>query len=318
MPAPDATSSSASGHTPVSNNGAYEMDLARQSSVMEPASGDIPMDELPEKERQLLFPAAAPPSGTPELCLARELDPALMALLPDVAVASFGEIARPPNVIGTDERVPITGTTLYPWRAIASLLITTRSGSQYIGTGWFISARTLITAGHCVFIKGGSAAENGWVASIQVMPGRNGPSLPFGAATSTRFQTVGEWANQGDPRFDYGAIFLPVDLGSRVGFFGLGALSDAELRGVDAHIAGYPGDQPMGTMWYDHKRIAEVDGEKVYYPIDTVGGQSGSAVFVVQNNQPVAVAVHAYGGVTNNSGTRINRQVYNNMLSWRT
>ena len=73
----------------------------------------------------------------------------------DIGVASFGEVeGSGVAVIGTDEREQITQTDQYLWRAIASLRITARDGSHWIGTGWFISPRTLVTAGHCVFIKG--------------------------------------------------------------------------------------------------------------------------------------------------------------------
>src|SRR5882757_7928770 len=38
-------------------------------------------------------------------------------------------------VIGADERTQVGNTNEYPWRAIASLLITAANGSQWIGTG---------------------------------------------------------------------------------------------------------------------------------------------------------------------------------------
>src|SRR5215207_4101582 len=73
----------------------------------------------------------------------------------DIGAASFGQAqGGAVAIIGTDEREQVTQTTQYLWRAIASLRITARDGSQWIGTGWFICPRTLITAGHCVFIKG--------------------------------------------------------------------------------------------------------------------------------------------------------------------
>lgn len=73
--------------------------------------------------------------------------------LSDIGVASFGEPPLLETVIGTDERIRITDTEKYPWRVSASLLITAADNSQWIGTGWFISPRTLVTAGHCVYIK---------------------------------------------------------------------------------------------------------------------------------------------------------------------
>jgi V8-like Glu-specific endopeptidase len=99
--------------------------------------------------------------------------------LPDIATASFGP--TPETVHGVDDRVQITNTADYPWRAHASLLITAADNSRWIGTGWFIGPHTLMTAGHVVYIKNsGVPGRDGFVKSIQVMPGRDGTKLPFG------------------------------------------------------------------------------------------------------------------------------------------
>jgi glutamyl endopeptidase len=141
--------------------------------------------------------------------------------LDDIAVASFGP--TPEAILGADDRVQIHSTTAYPWRANASLLITAADGSSWIGTGWFISPRTLITAGHCVCIKNsGVAGRDGWVRSIRVMPGRNGSTLPYGSATSSSFRSVTAWTVSGDHNYDYGAIILPTPLGSTTGWYGFG------------------------------------------------------------------------------------------------
>jgi glutamyl endopeptidase len=243
-----------------------------------------------------------------------------MSHLPDIAEASFGTPASNPleTVHGPDNRIQITNTAVYPWRAIASLLITARDGSQWIGTGWFIGPHTLITAGHVVFIKNsGVAGRDGWVRSIQVMPGRNGSSLPYGSVTSTNFRSVTGWTSSGDENYDYGAIILPTNLGTTTGWFGFGVYSDADLLTSVGNISGYPGDKPGGTQWYDARRIASVNARKVYYDIDTYGGQSGSAVYRIINGSRYAIAIHAYGGATTNSGTRIITPVYNNMVAWK-
>jgi hypothetical protein len=127
--------------------------------------------------------------------------------------------------------VRINNTGEYPWRAIASLVITAKDNSMWIGTGWFISPRTLITAGHCVYIKGRHPGRDGWVKKISVMPGRNAASLPFGSVTSTVFRTVSGWIKTGGENFDYAAIILPTPLGDTVGVFGIGVFPDNELTG---------------------------------------------------------------------------------------
>ena len=60
-----------------------------------------------------------------------------------------------------------------------------------------------------------------------------------------------------------------------------------------------------------------MSARKVYYDTDTMGGQSGSAVYRIVNGSRIAVAVHAYGGATANSATRINAEVFNNITSWK-
>lgn len=238
--------------------------------------------------------------------------------LQDVAVASFGPTAALESVLGQDDRTQVHATGSYPWRVHASLLITARDGSQWIGTGWFISPRTLITAGHCVFIKGSPVPNrDGWVTSIQVMPGRNGATLPYGSVTSTSFRSVHGWMANGDHNYDYGAILLPTPLGATTGWFGYGVYSDAQLQGSTVNVSGYPGDKPAGTQWYHANRVTAVNGTKVYYTVDTMGGQSGSAVYQLRDGARFAVAVHAYGGATANSGTRINREVFDNLGRWK-
>ena len=239
--------------------------------------------------------------------------------LKDIGAASFGEPdGLLETVHGVDNRVKINNTNVYPWRAHASLLITAADNSQWIGTGWFISPRTLITAGHVVFIKGsGVAGRDGWVKRIQVMPGRNGASLPYGSVTATSFRSVTGWTGSGNQDFDYGAILLPTPLGNSTGWLGYGNYADADLLASVGNITGYPGDQPSGTQWYDARRIASVTSRKVFYDIDTAGGQSGSAVYRIINGGRYAVAVHAYGGASTNSGTRINNDVLTNLNAWK-
>ncbi|WP_328868744.1 endopeptidase [Streptomyces sp. NBC_00287] len=251
--------------------------------------------------------------------LAAEIWTAPTADLRDIGEASFGPL--PPvaeTVHGVDDRVQITNTADYPWRVHASLLITAADNSRWIGTAWFIGPHTLVTAGHVVHIKNsGVAGRDGWVKSIQVMPGRDGTVMPYGSVTSTNFRSVTGWTGSGDENYDYGAITIPTELGSTTGWFGFGAWPDADLLKTTGNISGYPGDKPPGTQWYDARAISSVNALKVYYDIDTAGGQSGSAVCRIVDGNRYGIAVHAYGGATVNSGTRITRPVYDNLVAWR-
>jgi glutamyl endopeptidase len=302
-------------HTPVANHPLEKKDdVAGRPATQPPAEGEHPGSQKTDQHGAEIV------EGHSRSETARtEMFRAPSTKLPDIGEASFGVPADLEEIVhGPDDRVQITNTSVYPWRVHASLLITAADNSLWIGTGWFIGPHTLMTAGHVVHIKNsGIAGRDGWVKKIQVMPGRNGGSLPYGSVTSTNFRSVTGWTNNGDQNYDYGAIIIPTNLGNTVGWLGFGVYSDSDLLGSTGNISGYPGDKPTGTQWYNFHKIASVNSRKVYYDIDTAGGQSGSAVYRIVNGHRFAIAVHAYGGATTNSGTRIVTPVYNNMVAWK-
>lgn len=259
-----------------------------------------------------------PPAALESVAGAAELTVAdATTQLRDIGEASFGPPEALPEIVhGADDRVQIQATASYPWRVHASLRITAADNSLWIGTGWFVGPRILVTAGHVVYIKGsGVPGRDGWVKRIVVMPGRNAGTLPYGSTNSSRFWSVLGWTNNGHEEYDYGAIILNESLGNQTGWFGFGAWSN--LDSVGGNISGYPGDKPTGTQWYAGRTIDSATSRKVYYDIDTAGGQSGSAVYRFYNGGRYGVAIHAYGGGTVNSGTRINGPVFNNIKAWK-
>jgi|RhiMetdeSRZDD1v2_1073273.scaffolds.fasta_scaffold357011_2 glutamyl endopeptidase len=308
------------GHTPVSSLSAE----AAQPMAIKPVASKPPLKGINHKTTAPRAEGIESVKGfklmeVSEETLAEIYTAPDTSKLRDIGEASFGPPPQHAETVhGPDDRVQINDTAVYPWRAHASLLITAQDGSLWIGTGWFIGPHTLITAGHVVYIKNsGVPGQDGWVRSIDVMPGRNGDSLPYGTVRSSNFRSVTGWTNDGDENFDYGAIIIPTDLGDTTGWFGFAVYSDEDLLSAVGNISGYPGDKPTGTQWYDARRIASVNSRKVYYDIDTAGGQSGSAVFRAINGDRYSLAIHAYGGATTNSGTRITRPVFDNMNAWK-
>jgi len=308
-------------HTSVSNEPEISEVTVKKAASKPPSEGTDPKVVKPRPDGS----ESVGDFKLPEVAVGRAMAAVYTAPqktdLRDIAEATYGPPpSRKETVHGPDDRVRITNTGAYPWRVHASLLITAADNSQWIGTGWFIGPHTLMTAGHVVNIRGsGVPGRDGWVRRIQVMPGRNGSTLPYGSVTSTSFRSVTGWTSSasGNENYDYGAILLPNNLGSTTGWFGFGVYSDTDLRGAVGNISGYPGDKPAGTQWYDARRIDSVNSRKVFYDIDTAGGQSGSAVYRLIGGHRYAFAIHAYGGATTNSGTRIITAVYNNMVAWK-
>jgi glutamyl endopeptidase len=243
---------------------------------------------------------------------------AWFAVHPEHALATAVAAAAAPNlvevVIGADDRTQITATTQVPWRWVCSLLITAGDGTRWIGTGWLVAPRTVITAGHCVFMS----THGGWVRSIDVIPGRNGATEPFGRCRGASFRSVTGWTQQGHRNYDYGAIILPRDCGfGRLGAFGFAALSDSALKSLRLNLSGYPGDKPAGTQWFHARTTQAVTARTIEYDIDTAGGQSGAPVWRFQDGARHAVGIHTNGALSGNSATRIVPPVFNNLNAWK-
>jgi len=230
------------------------------------------------------------------------------------------------SILGdVDRRKQILETELAPWRMICSLEIVSQNGLDYVGTGWFVGPRTVITAGHCVYDP---VELGGWAQQITVIPGRNGDvDPPFPTAVSTRFSTTDRWQEAQEPDYDYAAIHLDTDLGARTGSFGVGVLPDEDLKDRLVNVSGYPVSPGSGRSQYFHaNRVKALTPRRLFYDIDTMGGQSGSPVWAYLDGatDPVVVGIHAYGvggtpanlNIQANSGPRILPEVLDVIRGW--
>lgn len=218
-------------------------------------------------------------------------------------------------VHGKDDRIRLYNTTKYPWRTICKLEITAADGTNWRCSGAFIGPRTVLTNGHCVFMHN----RGGWVKQVRVIPGKNGSSEPFTSGVSTYFHSVKGWTQSKSSNYDYAVIVLPPNkkLGKKTGWMGLANLSYFSLLGLRVNNAGYPGDKPGNYQWWNANNILAVTTRRVYYRIDTFGGQSGSPVWRYRQKKRHIIAVHNTGGNPFNGAVRIVKPVFNNLVSWK-
>jgi glutamyl endopeptidase len=212
-------------------------------------------------------------------------------------------------IIMADDRVKIEDTTVFPFRWLCRLEITSATGARWLGTGWFISPSVIVTAGHCVFIHN----HGGWVKQIVVHVAQNG-TYSSKSLVSDQFATTRGWAEGRGTVNDYGAIF--VQAGDQ-GFFGYGVFGDSILANALANVSGYPQDKPPGTLWGHVKGLLPPQALSLKYDIDTFGGMSGAPVVLWDGRDYVAVGIHNYGDLESNTATRITAEVFHNFERWK-
>lgn len=227
------------------------------------------------------------------------------------------------SVIGLDERTRIVSTTTAPWKYVCALDIDAPLG-RFIGTGWVVAPQMLITAGHCVFDRN---QMGGWAREILVSPGQDREIKPFGTRKVVRFSTIDLWLQNQDPDFDIAALHLDEPLFGEDEGFQVGAFPDADLKGFMVNVSGYPGNPGNGQeQWWAKNRIHQVTARRIFYDVDTSGGQSGGPAYIFRddNGPPIVVGIHAYGSggtpasipMQVNSAPRIIPEVVEQIQAW--
>jgi V8-like Glu-specific endopeptidase len=216
-------------------------------------------------------------------------------------------------IIGKDDRVQVPDPMIYPFRCICSLRLRTQSGLWGAGTGWLVGPRTVITAGHCLFLH----EHGGWIAEMEVYPARQADFKPFTAAAQYAM-TVAGWKEDALPESDYGAVWLDRDV-TGFGSFGYAALDAGLLETLRCQVVGYPSDK-QGTMWGHARHLMQVLDKQLEYDIDTIDGNSGGPVFVIHEGSAIAIGIHNYGNSVSmrNTATRLTKPVFANIQRWCT
>lgn len=224
-----------------------------------------------------------------------------------------------------DRRTVVKNPSLWP-NSIHGQLTLEFPSINGSGSGVLIGPRHLLTAGHNIYGKDPEKKHyNEWAKSISVHLGRN-KNEGFKKRNVIKIYTFEEWVQKGDNEFDLALLILDETIGYETGWAGLAALPNDALKNMEAKfkVTGYPGDCPLegakeekGKIMMFHKNnLNTIENEILTYDIDTFKGQSGSGIWVNINKMPYIVGIHTKGGNKFNSGVRISKNKFDEIIKW--
>jgi V8-like Glu-specific endopeptidase len=189
-----------------------------------------------------------------------------------------------------DDRVRVPSTTAYPYSAVCRLLITfpARPGVTYQGTGVLVDASHVLTAAHNFYAHD----LGGFAATIDVIPGGDGPSRPFGTARSLLMTTFRGWTDRAKPNWDIGWLTLDRPVGASTGWVCPAYVARPGLLGAFVEMPGYPVDLEGDVMYACEGFVERHTVQMLRYPFTTAPGQSGSPLLTDRGGRPVVVGVH--------------------------
>ena len=218
--------------------------------------------------------------------------------------------------VRTEERVPTGQALAVPYRWICRLTVPSADPtdpSYGMGTGVLVGPRHVLTAAHVLVSETDPRRTVG--KRLRVQPSRNGDAKRFKEVGILGWQVHPQMFLRTpngrvlQPQHDYGLVTLDTAVSDwslgpcPLGYWGLpGACGDnaqigmepRDVNGQEARVTGYPNDRPTATLWSGRGAL-EWDARRgvLLHTADTVGGHSGSPIWLMRNGHCQLVGVHS-------------------------
>lgn len=193
-------------------------------------------------------------------------------------------------IIDQDTRVQITAQNRQRIHDSIGLLYLQMGKEGGICTGTVIGANHVVTAAHCL-VKDGKL-----VTKVIFVPGLSDDlskkKFPFGTFVASKLHVHPKYIGTPGVENDLGVVQfrenLPV---SAINVAAAPAISNLPIT-----ITGYPGDKVTGTLWEGKGTRESLNVlSPLAHNVDTVAGQSGSAVRATINGVVRVIGVHSSG-----------------------
>ena len=222
-------------------------------------------------------------------------------------------------IFGEDDRESVSGPlTDPPYSGISQVVSRFPDGTVVQGSGVLVGPNDVLTAAHVVY----SEEYGGWANAVQVTPGRNGQTKPFGTVAGSEVSAPQEWTAGRSFGSDYGLIGLDRPMGYRTGWLDWstecadGACADERVTSL-----GYPGDQGGTTLFSTSGTIDRQSQGVLYFDddLDAKPGQSGSPIFLNSANaleSVVGLVSHQLIQPDENGVLALTSEITDDLASW--
>ena len=221
-------------------------------------------------------------------------------------------------------KIPEDKISSFPYSAIGLLKMIYPHEIVSYRTGFLISEKVVLTAGHNLFDSrrnpNATSELLGSPENIEFYPGLTNNQTNFEKCECEKFFT--NYRKKRDE--DYGIIILKEPIGKKTGFFDLKIFDEKNDMMNIFYNCGYPlnkttGDNNIFYQYEDKGKILEIENHDVIVSgIKSSYGQSGAGLFFCKDNKYYVIGVHVASSFDDKLfyATMINKKRYNQIQTW--
>ena len=225
------------------------------------------------------------------------------------------------QIYSQDRRDIVENPTIFPFSTIGVLTFVTSDGETKYGTATLIGSNLVLTCAHNVYDNENNKHYKNHIFHACPL---NGTKRDTSKVLKIFFPNEFKGNNNNKDDEDYALLILDKELGNKYGYMGLAPdyiLDESSKYG----LYGYPADKqdPRSfNLWgmkssKDGIFIDPIKNTLSYNAFDTYGGQSGSSIWVQENDGKAFIfGIHTNGLPSINGGVYLNKAKYENIIKW--